>query len=84
VSFVCYPNPVKNLLYIKFSLLSEKAVELSIYTLAGEKVANLVSGMLSRGTYDYYFNIADFLKRRGIYIIKLNAGLEGYTSKIIL
>ncbi len=84
MSFVCYPNPVKNLLYIKFSLLSEQAVDLSIYTLAGEKVAHLVNGMLSRGTYDYYFNITDFLGSRGIYIIKLHAGLEVYTSKIVL
>jgi acyl-CoA thioesterase-1 len=84
MSFVSYPNPVKNLLYIKFSLLSEQAVDLSIYTLAGEKVAHLVNGMLSRGTYDYCFNITDFLGSRGIYIIKFNAGLEVYTSKIVL
>jgi acyl-CoA thioesterase-1 len=84
ISFVCYPNPVKDQLYIKFSLLSGQVVDLSIYTLAGAKVANLVSGMLSRGTYDYYFNITDLLGSRGIYIIKLHAGLEVYTRKIVL
>jgi hypothetical protein len=84
ISFVCYPNPVKDQLYIKFSLLSEQAVDLSIYTLSGEKVASLVSGMLSRGTYDYYFNITDLSGSRRIYIIKLNAGIEDYTSKIVL
>jgi lysophospholipase L1-like esterase len=84
ISFVCYPNLVKDRLYVRFSLLSEEPVDLSIYTLAGTKVASLMKGMLSQGTYNYCFNTQEISGSRGIYIIKLHAGLHVFTSKIIL
>jgi acyl-CoA thioesterase-1 len=84
INFVCYPNPAKNLLSVKFSLLSEQAVDLSIYSLSGAKTANLINGILHQGTYNFDFYTKDIINNKGMYILKLEAGHEVYISKIIL
>lgn len=84
INFLCYPNPAKNFINVKFYLLSEQAVNLSIYSLEGKRTANLISGILNQGTYDFNFHARDIISNKGIYIIKLHTGQEVYTNKIIL
>jgi lysophospholipase L1-like esterase len=84
INFSCYPNPAGNRINVKFCLLSDQHVNLSIYSLEGITTANLLSGKLSQGSYDLNFHTRDIISNKGIYIIKLHAGQEVYTDKIIL
>jgi hypothetical protein len=81
--FQNYPNPFNPGTVIGFRLKEEGRVQLTVYTLTGEKIKELRDESLSAGYYESYFTGEGLSS--GIYLYKLNvispfrpAGLYGY------
>ena len=77
-----YPNPFNPSTKIKFSIPNSEFVNLSIYNLVGEKVADLVNESLTAGEYEKEFNAVGLPS--GIYIAKISAGSFNQAIKISL
>ncbi|MBI2504729.1 MAG: T9SS type A sorting domain-containing protein [Candidatus Latescibacteria bacterium] len=72
-----FPNPFNSGTVIRFDLPEGAAVELSLYDLAGQKVATLVGGWRSAGTYQVRWdarNDAGQPLASGVYFYQLRAG----------
>lgn len=72
-----YPNPFNPVTNIEFSLPNAVAVQINIYNVLGQKVAELNQGMLDAGTYRYQWNSKDLAGNplaSGVYFYELQAG----------
>ena len=80
--FQNYPNPFNPGTVIGFRLKEEGRVQLTVYTLTGEKIKELRDESLSAGYYESYFTGEGLSS--GIYLYKLNvislSGLPVYTD----
>jgi len=73
-----FPNPFNPETMIKFSLKERSNVTLDVYNIAGQKVAELVTGEMEKGFYEKRFN--GIKLSSGVYIFRLNAqSLESTT-----
>ncbi|NWG27303.1 MAG: T9SS type A sorting domain-containing protein [Ignavibacteriaceae bacterium] len=78
-----YPNPFNPSTIIEFSLPeSASNVNLSIYNVLGEKVAELINNALTAGKYQYQWNAENFTS--GIYIYELRTDKFVAFKKMIL
>jgi hypothetical protein len=80
-----YPNPFNPETVIAYSLKDRSNVTLDVYNIAGQKVAELISGEMEKGMYETKFNGTKFSS--GVYIFRLNAqslehGNLSYTKTI--
>ncbi|MBK6679051.1 MAG: T9SS type A sorting domain-containing protein [Ignavibacteriales bacterium] len=66
-----YPNPFNPETVIKFSLKEKSNVTLTVYNIAGQKVAELVSGEMEKGFHEKKFNGTKLSS--GVYIFRLSA-----------
>jgi hypothetical protein len=71
-----FPNPFNPSTTISFSLPHSAFVNLSIYNIIGEKVAEVVNGQLDGGNYNYIWNPKDM--NSGVYLYELRT--EDYKS----
>ena len=76
-----YPNPFHSATTISYTLTKEANIRLEIYSLLGEKVANLEYGNKETGLHSCTVN-GEQLKE-GIYIYRLYSGSSVITGKII-
>ena len=82
-----YPNPFNNSTVIRFSLPIAGSISLSIYNLAGQKVASLVSGARVRGEYSIHWDGTDdsgSTLATGIYLCRLRSSTYQETKKLLL
>lgn len=77
-----FPNPFNPSTQIRYSLNKDGYVSLTIYSVVGEKISELVNEFQSRGFYNVKFDASDLPS--GIYIYKLQAGEFSSTKKMIL
>jgi len=77
-----YPNPFNPSTKIKFSIPNSEFVNLSVYNMIGEKVAELVNESLSAGEYEQEFNASELPS--GAYIAKISAGSFNQAIKMSL
>ena len=77
-----YPNPFNPTTVISFALPKASDVQLSVFNILGEKVAQLVDGKMVAGNYNVNFNATNLAS--GIYIYKLKAGNFSTVKKMIL
>jgi hypothetical protein len=78
-----YPNPFNPSTTIEFSLPEEvKNVKLSIYSILGEKVAELVNTSLIAGKYQYQWNAKNVAT--GLYIYELRTDNFVSVKKMML
>ena len=77
-----YPNPFNPTTVIGYQLPAASAVELSIYNLAGQKVATLVSEKQNAGLYQLAWDATGFAS--GIYTCSLTAGNLHEIKKMLL
>jgi len=78
-----YPNPFNPVTTIEFSIPSAEQIKLSIFTMLGQKLVNLIDEKLEPGKYKCEWNASDFAS--GIYYYKIQAE-SGYskTNKLLL
>ena len=74
--FQSYPNPCNNLATIKFALHKSSFVNLTIYNILGNEVAELVNEKKDIGVYNVEFNGKEVSS--GVYIYKFT--VDGYSD----
>ena len=82
-----YPNPFNSSTAIAFDLPHQEAVELSVYTIAGQQVVTLVRGVRAAGHYRITWdgrNDAGVALASGVYLYRLRIGAQVETRKMLL
>ena len=85
--FINYPNPFNPSTKIRFNVLEEGKVELSIYNIKGQKVKTLCKEILQSGNHEYIWegkNSSDHTVASGVYFIRLNNGEKTEVRKVLL
>ena len=77
-----YPNPFNPSTTIKFDLPKASGVTLSVYSITGELVMNLVDNMMPAGRHSFELNASNLSS--GIYIYTINANDYVSSMKMIL
>lgn len=77
-----YPNPFNAQTTIKFSIVQNGRVSLSVYDIQGKEVENIINRELNPGEYSLSYD-ANILPS-GIYFYKLTAGNNIFVKKMIL
>ncbi len=77
-----YPNPFNPATTIDFSLVEPGPVNLTVYDMAGNRIATLVDGQLSAGQHSVGFNAGNLAS--GIYCYTLKTGGQQLTRKMVL
>ncbi len=82
-----HPNPFNSGTVIRFALPQTEQVELSVFNLAGQKVATLVEGNRLAGEYAINWDGRDDIGHAlatGIYFYRLQTGAQQQTQKLLL
>jgi hypothetical protein len=77
-----YPNPFNPSTTISFSIPSDMNVDLAVYDISGRLVGELMSGVQTQGLYEITWDANNYAS--GLYIVRLVAGAEMHTQKIML
>jgi len=77
-----HPNPFNPSTVIAFNQAETSAANLSVYDLAGRKVATLVDGMMERGQHNVTFDAGQLAS--GLYFYTLTANGQALTQKMVL
>ncbi|MFU8861577.1 MAG: T9SS type A sorting domain-containing protein, partial [Cyclonatronaceae bacterium] len=77
-----YPNPFNPETVIRFRLNETVNVRLEIYTITGQRVQTLVSGVREAGVHSVRFDGSGLAS--GVYMYRLMAGSEALTRKLTL
>jgi hypothetical protein len=82
-----YPNPVKSMTTIKYSLPEETEVCLKIFNIMGQQVNTFRQGKQPAGQHQIHWNCRDERGQRvsaGVYIYRLEAGVVSDTKKMVV
>jgi hypothetical protein len=82
-----YPNPSNNTFNLDYSLTTAQYTQISIYSLAGEEVSKIVSGIEAAGNHTHQWNANDNNGKKlskGIYMYQIKAGKSIQSGKIVL
>jgi hypothetical protein len=82
VLFQNYPNPFNPVTHIVFDLPEDSNVKLTVYTINGELVQNLVNGHRPAGRYEIDFDGSHLSS--GIYIYRIQAGKFSQAKRMLL
>jgi hypothetical protein len=77
-----YPNPFNPTTKINYSVPFDSKVTISVYSITGELVTELVNDFVSAGSYSVDFDGRDLAS--GMYIYKMAAGNFSQTNKMML
>ncbi len=77
-----YPNPFNPYTTIHFELKENVFVNVTIYSMLGERIAALVNDYMEKGVHEINFDTAGLSS--GSYIYQLKAGKEVFTKKMTL
>lgn len=77
-----YPNPFNPNTTISYYLPVRSAVKITVHNLVGEKIAELVNGIIDAGNHDILFNAGKLPS--GVYFYKIEAGSFVQTKKMLL
>lgn len=82
LTLINFPNPFSNSTTISFSLEKFSLIELSVYTIMGEKISVLEKGFASQGTHRYEWQVNNL--SAGVYWLSLDAGKKNIITKLVL
>jgi len=77
-----YPNPFSANTQIQFAISEPTNVEISVFDVAGKKVATLANSHYSAGTFQLEWNAIDI--EAGVYFLKMNTSKGQIVNKMIL
>jgi len=77
-----YPNPFNPVTNIKFSLTNDQFVNLSVYNMKGQLVANLVNERKASGNHSVHWNASGVAS--GVYLYQLQVEGNSITQKMVL
>ncbi len=76
VLFQNYPNPFNPATTFKYQIPAAGMVELSIFNMAGQKIATLINGPQTAGTHKIKWNAASFPSGLYLYRLKTNGSIR--------
>ncbi len=76
------PEPFYDVTSIKFEVLKKEEIRLDVFNSTGEKVENLVSGILEPGQYNVYFK-ADHSMKEGTYFYVISKDNSSEIKRMI-
>jgi hypothetical protein len=77
-----YPNPFNPTTTIPYAIAKPGQIDISIYNIAGQKVAILESGFKTAGDYKAVWDATGFAS--GVYLVRLSQGKQHAYRKILL
>ncbi|MFY9311236.1 MAG: carboxypeptidase regulatory-like domain-containing protein [Bacteroidia bacterium] len=77
------PNPYREKVTIQFMVLETSRIQLELYNMLGEKVADIANEQRGGGIAKYSFNAADKGIRSGMYLLHLKVGDMRSTKRLI-
>ncbi len=77
-----YPNPAADVVTVSFSLPEESLVELTVYDLAGRRVATLTSENYAAGRHTVEWSVAALPS--GVYLLRLNTDGQTLTKRAVI
>jgi hypothetical protein len=77
-----FPNPARGAVNLEYELPFASQVELSVFDVGGRRVESLVGGPQSAGPHAITWRAAD--RPAGVYFVRLQAGKETSTRKVVL
>lgn len=77
-----YPNPVRNIASIEYSIIRQSEVRLSVQNILGQEISLLDAGRRDAGRYQYHFDTSAL--PAGLYIWSLAAGGQRQTRKMVV
>lgn len=77
-----FPNPIAEGTTFDFLLMKSGTIELSIYNLLGEKIAELANGYLESGRHAYFWNAHQYCS--GVYFCRLQAEGESMFCRVMI
>lgn len=78
-----YPNPNKGIATIQFTIVDANVIQLDVFNLLGEKVAEVLNEKKQAGVVTCKFNADNIGLTAGVYLLKLKIGSEITTIKMI-
>ncbi|MBN1634584.1 MAG: T9SS type A sorting domain-containing protein [Ignavibacteria bacterium] len=79
-----YPNPFNPNTKIEFSIHKNDLVNLELYDILGNKVADLINRKMNSGTYSFELNISEYKLSSGTYFYVLTSGINRETRKMVV
>ena len=82
-----FPNPFNSTTSIAFELSMASEINMSVYSITGQKIKEIVSGYLSSGKHAFTWNGKDDSGKRlssGVYFARLDDGTHAATRKLLL
>ncbi len=79
---VTYPNPVTDLLKIRFNIKNNNEVSIRLIDAVGKELVNRSLGNLTSGTYRESFNTSNF--SNGVYFLEFTLGSEKIVERFIV
>ncbi len=83
-SFNVYPNPCSNFITANYKLSKTADVELSLYSILGNKINTYINTKQNQGTHILKLNIKDNNLLPGIYIMKLKIDKIPFVRRVII
>ncbi len=81
-SFNIMPNPAQDYSLIKFTMLEESHVTISVFNSLGQKVADLAKANLYSGSHQYILNTSGF--NNGIYFVEIAVNGNALSKKLFI
>jgi hypothetical protein len=79
-----YPNPCKDQFNIAFLVNKKSAVNISLYSLKGEKIQTFLDKVVEKGEHNTLINITNSGLAKGVYYIRLVLENEVMQRKLII
>lgn len=80
-SFTIFPNPVKDVLYINYTLQEDSEINISIYNLSGQLIDTITDKEKNSGVHKALWNTKG---HSGLFIYKITSNNETQSGKIIV
>jgi hypothetical protein len=82
--FEVYPNPVDNVLTVKYEVSEKSDVMIELFDLTGKKVKSLINKEMDSGLYSIELNVKDEEISKGTYLLKVKIDNKTRTKEIIV
>ncbi|QNF35183.1 VWA domain-containing protein [Adhaeribacter swui] len=81
--FEVAPNPFNQATLVQYRVKTTTQVDISVFNAAGEKIITLVKGRVKAGQHTYRWDTSAGNVMPGMYILKMQAGKDNLTKKVI-